>query len=64
MPRALQVPNLVGGPTEYEVLCTLDCVAGPATVKVTGTQATSYKVGGGVGGEGGVESLILGPCNR
>ncbi len=34
----------VGGCAAAQVLSTLDCVAGPTSVRVTGSQATSYKV--------------------
>jgi hypothetical protein len=45
-PLPAQVPNIVGGPVEYTVLSDLSCVAGPTSVRVAGTQATSYKASG------------------
>lgn len=50
-----QVPNITGSSTTYEVMCDLDCIAGPETVSMSSSQASSYKVSKGFGVKFGVK---------
>jgi hypothetical protein len=40
----MQVPNITGAAVEYQVMCSLECVAGPAALKLTGVHGGSYKI--------------------
>jgi len=42
--KAMAVPNIVGAPVEYHVLCDLDIVSGPEAVKCSPNTATTYKL--------------------
>ncbi|GAX74871.1 hypothetical protein CEUSTIGMA_g2317.t1 [Chlamydomonas eustigma] len=42
--RSFSVPNIVGAPVEYTVMCDLDMVSGPQTLKCAPNMATPYKL--------------------
>ena len=42
--KQFNVPNITGTAAEYRVLCDLDFMTGPATVKVAPGMASQYKI--------------------